>query len=260
MAKRIDYDIRMNPNRTHRLACFVAAVLLGAGAAGAAEPGRQGEGVSTLKPYTAEYNTTALGLGIKLHRQLQVTPDGVYTLTNGGSAVLAGFNETSIFSIEDSTIIPSSYVYQGTGLINRRREVHFTPGSDIVRSLYKGDWYDLAYPPGTLDRMSQQENLRLRLLNSPHPLQEIVVRIADARKIKEYTLSLIGEETLQTPLGPIDTLHYRRLNPDPDRQSDSWLAPSLDYLMVRTLHIENGKPIEIMLTDVRIAEASTTAP
>ena len=39
---------------------------------------------------------------------------------------------------------------------------------------------------------------------------------------------------------------------DPDRKSDVWVAPDLDYLMIKTVHIEDGKPVEVTLTKASI--------
>jgi hypothetical protein len=133
--------------------------------------------------------------------------------------------------------------------------VHFTPGSDTIRSLYKGDWYDLPYKDETLDRMSQLEQLRLTLLNDPTPKEDISVRIADGRKIKDYKLLFRGEETVQTAMGPVETLHFERIHDDPERKSNTWVAPSLDYLMVKTVHVEDGQPVEVILTSATIEGA-----
>ncbi|WP_238947000.1 DUF3108 domain-containing protein [Seongchinamella unica] len=205
-----------------------------------------------LKPYSAEYKTTARGMALKLNRKLEANGDGSYTLTNGGKIMVVGFHEMSVFSVDGAAIIPKSYVYQGTGLINRRREVHFTPGSDTIRSLYKEQWYDLPYKEGTLDRMSQQEQVRLFLLNDPTPKEDILITVADGKRVKDYQLKYVGEETLDTPLGKLDTLHFERIHDDPDRKSDTWVAPGLDYLMVKTVHVEDGKPVEAILTKASV--------
>ena len=200
-----------------------------------------------LKPYTAQYTTTARGMSLTLTRELNRDAQGTYTLTNGGKILVAGFHEVAVFDLDGQRIIPQSYVYQGTGLVNRRREVHFTPGEDTIRSLYKKKWYDLPFSEGTLDRMSQQEQLRLFLVNDPTPREDLQFRIADGRRVKDYELVYVGEEVLDTPLGKVDTLHFKRLHDDPDRKSDTWLAPGWDYMMVKTVHIEDGKPVEVTL-------------
>ena len=100
--------------------------------------------------------------------------------------------------------------------------------------------------------MSQQEQLRLFLLNDPTPKEDVAFRIADGKRVKDYQLVYVGEETLETPLGPVNTLHFERLHDDPDRKSDTWIAPELDYLMVKTVHIEDGKPVEVNLVSASI--------
>ncbi|MDO8862181.1 DUF3108 domain-containing protein [Haliea sp. E1-2-M8] len=213
----------------------------------------------TLQPYKAEYTTTARGMTVTLERELKTDGEGGYTLTNGGTLLVVGFHEVAVFAVEDAQVQPRSYIYQGTGLINRRREVHFTPGADTVRSLYKEEWYELPYTEGTLDRMSQQEQLRLHLMSRDDPRQNISVRIADGKRVKNYELVYVSDEILETPLGPVNALHFERLHDDPDRESDIWFAPEWDYLMVKTVHIEDDKPVEVLLSDARIGGTQVVA-
>ncbi|MFV0476417.1 MAG: DUF3108 domain-containing protein [Parahaliea sp.] len=205
-----------------------------------------------LKPYTAQYDTSARGMHVTLKRELKSDGKGGYTLTNGGKILVVGFHEVAVFRVDGEEMIPKSYVYQGTGLINRRREVHFTPGSDTVRSLYKGEWYELPNKTGTLDRLSQQEHLRLLLLTAPNPKDDKVITVADGRKVKQYRISYVGEEILDTPLGLVRTLHFERRHDDPNRKSEMWVAPDWDYLMVKTIHVEDGDPVEVTLTRASI--------
>ena len=208
--------------------------------------------VSGLRPYIAQYKTTTRGMEINLTRKLKPGADGSFTLTNGGKIMVVGFHEVSVFQVTGSRITPKSYVYQGTGLINRRREVHFTPGADTIRSLYKDQWYDLPRTDKTLDRMSQQEQLRLLLLNDSTPGENLSVQVADGKRVKDYQLVFVGEEVVTTAIGPVQTLHFERLHDDPDRKSDMWLAPDWDYLMVKTIHVEDGNRVEVVLNSASI--------
>lgn len=212
----------------------------------AGEPGS----VVPLRPYTANYETSFWGLRLPLVRNLKRGADGTYTLTNGGKILVGGIHEVSVFRVDGAQVLPKSYVYQLTqgGLINRRREVHFTTGSETIRSLYKGQWYELPYTEKTLDRMSQQEQLRLLLLNDPTPGENINLRIADGKRVKDYPLVYVGEEVVETPVGAVAALHFERIHDDPGRKSDTWMAPAWDYLMVKTVHIEAGRPTEFLFT------------
>ncbi len=209
----------------------------------------------TLTPYEAVYKTSTSGLSIKLRRSLSMDDNGDCRLTSNGKLLVAGIDEVSVFAVEGDRVQPKSYVYQLSGPISRRREVHFNEDSDTIRSLYKKNWYDLPKSAQTLDRMSQQEQLRLSLLNDSTPREDMLFEVADGRKIKEYRLLYRGEERLETPMGWIDTLRFERDHDDPERQSTVWIAPAWDYLMVRTVHVEDGKTTEANLISASIAGA-----
>ena len=202
----------------------------------------------TLQPYTAQYQTTARGFDLSVTRKLETSDNGDYILTNGGKMLVVGFHEISLFRINDGEILPISYIFQGTGLVKRRRELQFPPQPGKISSLYKDKWYDLPYTEATLDRMNQMEQLRLELLKDPEAVLDVTLRVADGKRVKDSRLVLIAREMLSTPLGPVETLHYERLHDDADRKSDIWFAPQWDYLMVKTVHIEDGDPVEMILT------------
>lgn len=246
-------------SRIGRRMLLATLLLTATGSAFADEESSERARAATLQPYQAEYTTTARGMTVTLERELKTDGEGGYTLTNGGKLLVVGFHEVAVFAVDDAQIRPRSYIYQGTGLINRRREVHFTPGADTVRSLYKEEWYELPYTEGTLDRMSQQEQLRLNLMSKDNPRENISVRIADGKRVRDYELVYVGDEVLETPLGPVNALHFERLHDDPDRESDIWFAPDWDYLMVKTVHIEDDKPVEVLLENARIGGAQVVA-
>ena len=195
----------------------------------------------TLTPYEAVYKTSTSGLSIKLKRSLNMDENGDCKLTSEGKLLVAGISEMSVFGVEGAQVKPKSYVYQLSGPISRRREVHFDPDSDVIRSLYKKEWYELPRTDSTLDRMSQQEQLRLSLMNDPTPEDDMFFTVADGKKVKEYRFIFLGEERLETPMGWVNTLHFERDHDDEERRSAVWIAPEWDYLMVRTVHTDDGK-------------------
>jgi hypothetical protein len=206
-----------------------------------------------LTPYEAVYKTSTSGLSIKLNRSLSMSENGECRLSSEGKLLVAGISEMSVFTLDGDRIKPQSYVYQLSGPVSRRREVHFDDDSSVIRSLYKKTWYELPKTEDTLDRMSQQEQLRLSLLNDPTPREDMHFRVADGRKIKEYRLIYAGEERLETPMGWISTLRFERDHDDDKRRSAVWIAPDWDYLMVRTVHTEDGKTTEANLISASMA-------
>jgi hypothetical protein len=133
--------------------------------------------------------------------------------------------------------------------------VHFLPEEGLIRSLKKKEWTEFPWEPNALDRLSQQEQLRLTLINAEQkgaaPPTSLTFVVIDGPKRGEKILDLVGTEELETALGTLETLHYqRRFEQSSDRSSDIWVAPSLDYLMVLTRHEEDGSPIELSITAV----------
>ena len=106
--------------------------------------------------------------------------------------------------------------------------------------------------------MTQLEQLRLTLLAGEAEPDNIVMRVADGKRIKDSRLRLVGEEMVETPLGSVATLHFTRLHDSAERSSDIWVAPQWDYLMVKTVHVEDDKPVEMVLTSAAIGGVPVT--
>ena len=175
-----------------------------------------------------------------LERSLKITEKGDYLLKNEGKILLAGFIETSVFRQHHDLITPRHYVYQGTGLISKKRELVFDVDLNSIKSYDDKTWHELEYAPATYDRVSQLEQLRLSLIQGADPKMGFSVEIADRKKIKHYKLDYAGEEVIETELGSIATIRFHRSAEDDERESNIWLAPEWDFLMVKTTHVEDG--------------------
>ena len=205
-----------------------------------------------LTPYQARYHTTTMGLAITLKRSL-TEQSGVYTLSNAGELLVAGIAETARFTLAEGGIRGIDFVYELTGLVKRRREVQFNPEQGVIRSLKKKTWSEHPWQPEILDRLSQQEALRLALITAETPPALLEFTVIDGARIKAHQLEWVGDEKLATEVGELDTVHYRQIHEDSkNRASDVWLAKDFDYLMVRTRHIENDTPVEITLIDASL--------
>lgn len=54
------------------------------------------------------------------------------------------------------------------------------------------------------------------------------VNVTDGRKLAEYDVVLVGREKIETPLGDLNTLHFRKVQPPDDKRGfEFWL--SLDH-------------------------------
>ena len=200
-----------------------------------------------LAPYTARYSTTAMGLGMTLNRQLTVDEAGQYTLTNDGSVFVASLKERSHFTIADGHIRAQDFNYQLKGIVNRKRAVEFLKDQGKIRSLRKKQWTEHEWQPDILDRLSQQEQLRLALMAAEKPPKTLSFRVIDGPRIKVRTLAFVGKETVSVEAGSFEAWQFERVRDDDERASNIWVAPSLDFLMIKTVHDEEGSVIAIEL-------------
>ena len=203
---------------------------------------------NALSLYTAEYTTKVAGLSVTLTRTL-AEENGRYHLTQGGEkGFMVKLSEDSHFYVEGNQIVGERFVYQLSGVSNRRREVLFDEEAGTIRSLRKRVWTEHPWSPDVLDRLSQQEQMRLTLLLAETPPERISLSIVDGPKIKLRHFDLIETSVLDTPMGALETLHYRLIHDEPDkRSSDAWLSVDHDFLMVRTQHVEKGSETVIQL-------------
>jgi hypothetical protein len=166
---------------------------------------------------------------------------------------MLSLNEDSHFTLEGEQIIGEEFVYQLGGVSKRRREVHFDPANNTIRSLKKKEWTEHPWSPDVLDRLSQQEQMRLKLLLAETPPERISLSIIDGPRIKLKHFDLVETGSLETEVGTLNTVHYRLRHDDPsERSSDAWLATDHDFLMVRTEHVEDGSKTVIRLQSASV--------
>ena len=211
-----------------------------------------------LSLYEATYTTKVIGLSVTLNRSL--TRDGDrYHLSQAGKTFMLNLSEDSHFTLEGEQIIGEDFVYQLGGVSKRRREVHFDPDNNIIRSLKKKEWTEHPWSPNVLDRLSQQEQMRLQLLRADSPPERISLSIVDGPRIKLKHFDLVEAGPLETEVGILNTVHYTLRHDDPsERSSDAWLATDHDFLMVLTEHTEDGSKTVIRLQSASIEGTPVT--
>lgn len=207
---------------------------------------------STLSSYQTVYTSRLGGISIEIARQLSQNSKGEYQLKLSVSSMLAGFTETSSFEVDSEQIRPQKYRYKGSGLNRRESSSLFDWPANIVRSHYKGKWYQLAMQPGLHDRLSWQEQMRLDLINGS--LEDShKISIFNGKRIKQYQIQYLGEEVLDTPLGKLSALHYARAQENSAREFHVWLAKDWDYLLLKVVQIEPGEsPGELLLKKAQL--------
>ncbi len=152
--------------------------------------------------------------------------------------------EHSIFTLNQNTIQPLNYRYDRTGgKRTRMTKLDFDWPTKSITNAVDGTKWHTEITPGTQDKLSYQLQLMLDLQAG---LTTFSYPVADDGILKEYRFTLLGEETIKTSIGEIETIKLKRERAaDSKRKLTIWLAKSLHYLPVR---IKQGKSAKKFIT------------
>lgn len=219
-----------------------------------------------LTPYEAEYEARSYGLTSTARRALTSTAQEsgsdirTYRLTQGLSVSVLGANlitleESSHFAQAGTALIGGAYRYDQTGISRRNRHIRFDWESESARVTTRDGETRYPVEPGTLDQLTFTAQLRLdvrRARQEGAGQTDFTYRIIDEHGPEEQLYRLVGNETLETPLGNLETLRLERIRePDSPRTTTVWLAPAEEYIMVRLLQTEEGdSDTELMLSSL----------
>ena len=214
-----------------------------------------------LPTYVAEYQSEVSGMDVTLTRTL-TEENGQYRLNQSGQKTfLVKISEDAKFSVENDRVVGDHFVYQLSGITKRRREVIFDKNAGVIRSLRKKKWTEHPWAEDVLDRLSLQEQWRLILLNADTPPELVPLSVVDGERIKPKEFELVETVLIDTPVGRLNTVHYRERRDDPEkRRSDTWLAVDHTFLMVRTEHVEDGSKTVIELVSGAVEGKPISGP
>lgn len=195
--------------------------------------------------YAVHKGTLLLG---EMHRSLSRPTDARYlfkteTYSTGLAAMFVKDRivESSEWEYHHGLMRPLHYSYRKSG---GKRERQLEQRFDWARKLASSE--SSAQPPstlplavGTLDKLSYQIALMADLQQGK---TELSYTLLDDDETKTYRFQVVGEETLNTPLGSLKTLRVERvMEAGSKRHTTFWCAPGLNYLLVRLDQRENDK-------------------
>ena len=231
-----------------RLGLYPAVFLLTLISSGAiANESLNGFSSPAFRQFEATYNASTMGMTLDLKRSLTKEAD-VYTLSSRGKNVLINMKESAEFRISEGRIEGIRFDSKVKALKTTKRSVRFNRVDGVIDSMKRGDWTQHQWAPHVLDRFSQQQQLRLTLMSSEKPPQTLSFTVVDGPKVSEKRWERAADEVIKTLMGPIDTVKYQAVHSNPSkRASEIWLAPKLDFLMVKTVHVERSSTITVGL-------------
>jgi len=163
--------------------------------------------------------------------------------------------EHSQWRYENGRIRPLLYRYNRGGKKDRKARVVFqwkagVQGGGVAINTVNEDTWRMPVPDDVLDKNVYVLALMRDLARGRRDFE---YRIADGGKIKTYRFSFLGEESLDTKLGPEKTLMVKRIRESVTRETTFWCAPMLHYLPVKVVHREkDGKVIVLKIDEFRL--------
>jgi hypothetical protein len=175
-----------------------------------------------------------------------------YTLTSvAGATGLAGmfyrgrFVQTSRGRLTPRGLVPEEFWDQRG---DKRSSARFDSANDtLMLTPVKGAPRHFAYQGDVQDTLSLFFQFAL---TAPPPAGPLSYTVFNGKKLRDYRYEVRGEETLETELGALRTLHLAR-TADGDGHFEIWLAIDRHYLPVRVLRSDDkGNEMELVLLSI----------
>ena len=191
---------------------------------------------------TLQYQGSAKGIKSKATRSIEELPDGQFKLTNQVRNWLGKVTEQTIFHYDKNNhIVPLSYDYRlRSTFVKRHHHINFDWSKMQASETYKKKTKIIDLQLGYLDPLSFQQQLQNDLRAGQTNLNYKVIK---RFSIRDYNYVVEKEEPLTIAENSYQTLKVnRQFSVDSKRQLSLWVAPDLDYLMVKMQQMEKDKP------------------
>lgn len=169
---------------------------------------------------------------------------GLYSLVRKDRIV-----EESLWQVADGALRSLAYTYtRSGGSRDRNVAVQFNWDTRRITNTINGESWLMPAVPQVVDKLLYQFALMsdLRSGNS-----ELKYTVADGGKIKIYEIEPLGEESVKTPLGKLQSKKFRHQKLGDDRITTLWCAPQFQYLPVQVEYLEkDGSRVMVVLQSV----------
>lgn len=201
--------------------------------------------------YTVRYGLLRGSLEVRLRRhgdryvyETSLKPRGLASLFARGV-----LHEATNFLDVGERIVPLDY--SGTDTIAEPpRIARYVFHEDHVTGVYKEQQIRLPMPADGQNRISVHVATMQALRRDLGTYRFMVV---DRARWKEYRFEVFPDQVVKTPAGRFETVEVRYSSIGDEKSSSLYFAPSLEFLPVMIVYMENGKPrTRAQLTDYRI--------
>ena len=202
---------------------------------------------SSISLYHADYSAKFSGLEIEAVQRLEEIEPGVYRESLAAKNFLGKIDEQSTFSFTDKQQLrPAEYSYIRSVLGRTKTEVQRFDWQNSTLHYEKNDSHqETALAAGQLDMITHRLQLR-RDLNAGR--SAFSYPVISRGKLKQYEYRVVGNEVLETAIGPLQTVRVERIvDTASDTQFTAWLASDWNHLIVKLEQTKNGDSNQLEL-------------
>ena len=211
-----------------------------------------------ITSYSATYKAKYNGIDITATHQLVRKENDIYIESSEAKSVLGKISESSQFIVSDGGDLKSKrYSYKRSLFgVTRTETQHFDWSRGQIVYTKNSSPKKLSMENNVLDMLTHKLQIR-RDLRSTRLAPSYTVISRD--KVKEYVYEIIGQEILETSLGPIRTTKIQRIvNSNKNRETVIWLADDWEFLTVKLIHLEKGERHQLDITNGRVGDKIIT--
>lgn len=197
-----------------------------------------------LDTYSINYMAKAGIATAHAKRSLSKITENSYQLLNTLNVALAGKSVTEIKEKSevvlspDQKLIPNSYSKEQLGLRNTLEHITYNWDQSIAIVSNTDQSAQINLKKGTYDQLSHQIVMRKNFILG---IEEFSYSVIDRSRIEEYRYSILGQETISTPLGDFLSTKIERTQPDNDNRSIVfWLSTEWAGVLLRMNQVING--------------------
>lgn len=212
------------------------------------EPGK----VKMIKPYIAEYEIfrrgSNLGSGV---RRFERTDNGEWSFSYHTKMSFLFLSdkrkEQSGFELliePEPTIESRHFRFERSGTGDDINTVVTFEGDGQVQRVRNGEQpIGLRIDSPHFDQLNYQLQLQWDLLRGvPMTEKYLSYAVIDRKaRTKQYRFRYLYSETLSLPFGEVQAVKLTRVTDNPNRETFIWMAPELDFSLVRLMQIEDEK-------------------
>lgn len=217
----------------------------------------QAGAAAALTPYQATYTASLNGLPVTVTSALETTEKG-YRISTSATNLLGQLQEREDFHLADERIVVDEYRHRRALLGNQRLE-HLVVdlGQGVAHYQRDDDTREIPVTPGLLGPMSYQVQMRRDLAAGGSAFD---YQVLHRGKVKQYHFQTEGTESVILPKGAVEAIRIRRVRDDNDRETIVWIAPQLDYQLVKLRQIEEGDSYELLLSGLELRGTAGSPP